>query len=169
MKEYSHIENLLERYYNAQTSETEEQQLKEFFNHKEVPAHLQTEKEMFLQLQVPEGLEERLIQQINQWEAQEHYKKKAHHRFLLQWISGIAASLLLLFGAGWYIYEPEPKHNQDTCTTPEEAYAYAEKALVMLSNALNKGMGKMEIIQETSEQIENNFFKHLNKLNEREI
>ena len=76
MKEYSHIENLLERYYNAQTSETEEQQLKEFFNHKEVPAHLQAEKEMFLQLQVPEGLEERLIQQINQWDAQEHYKKK---------------------------------------------------------------------------------------------
>ena len=53
--------------------------------------------------------------------------------------------------------------------SPSEAYAYAEKALVMLSNALNKGMGKMEIIQETSEQIENNFFKHLNKLNEREI
>ena len=59
MKDYSHIEALLERYYDAQTSEAEEQRLKDFFLHEEVPVHLQAEKEMFLQLQatdVPEGL-----------------------------------------------------------------------------------------------------------------
>jgi hypothetical protein len=33
MKEYSNIEELLERYYNAQTSEAEEQRLREYFIH----------------------------------------------------------------------------------------------------------------------------------------
>lgn len=168
MKEYSHIEDLLERYYNAQTSEAEEQRLKDFFAHEEVPDHLQAEKEMFQQLQVPEGLEERLSKQIDQWDNQEYRTLKRHRSFRLQWI-GIAASLLLLFGIGWHLYAPSPISRQDTCATPEEAYAQAEKALVMLSTALNKGMGKMKVIQKTSEQIENNFYKHLNKLNDAEI
>ena len=150
MKDYSHIEALLERYYDAQTSETEEQRLKDFFLHEEVPAHLQAEKEMFLQLQatdVPEGLEERLSQSIDRW-------GKKHRTLRLQWIGSIAASLLLLFGAGWYLQEPPRK---DTCATPEEAYAEAQKALVMFSTALNKGMKQMDALHETTERVEKIF------------
>ena len=150
MKDYSHIEALLERYYDAQTSEAEEQRLKDFFLHEEVPAHLQAEKEMFLQLQatdVPEGLEERLSQSIDRW-------GKKHRTLRLQWIGSIAASLLLLFGAGWYLQEPPRK---DTCATPEEAYAEAQKALVMFSTALNKGMRQMDALHETTERMEKIF------------
>ena len=146
MKDYSHIEALLERYYDAQTSEAEEQRLKDFFLHEEVPAHLQAEKEMFLQLQtsaVPEGLEERLSQSIDRW-------GKKHRTLRLQWIGSIAASLLLLFGAGWYLQKPPRK---DTCATPEEAYAEAQKALVMFSTALNKGMRQMDALHETTERV----------------
>ena len=150
MKDYSHIEALLERYYDAQTSEAEEQRLKDFFLHEEVPAHLQAEKEMFLQLQatdVPEGLEERLSQSIDRW-------GKKHRTLRLQWIGSIAASLLLLFGAGWYLQEPPRK---DTCATPEEAYIEAQKALVLFSTALNKGMKQMDVLQETTERVEKIF------------
>ena len=150
MKDYSHIEALLERYYDAQTSEAEEQRLKDFFLHEEVPVHLQAEKEMFLQLQatdVPEGLEERLSQSIDRW-------GKKHRTLRLQWIGSIAASLLLLFGAGWYLQEPPKK---DTCATPEEAYAEAQKALVMFSTALNKGMKQMDALHETTERVEKIF------------
>ena len=150
MKDYSHIEALLERYYDAQTSEAEEQRLKDFFLHEEVPAHLQAEKEMFLQLQatdVPEGLEERLSQSIDRW-------SKKRRTLRLQWIGSIAASLLLLFGAGWYLQEPPRK---DTCATPEEAYMEAQKALVLFSTALNKGMKQMDVLQETTERVEKIF------------
>lgn len=169
MKEYNHIEALLERYYNAQTSETEEQQLKDFFLHEEVPTHLQAEKEMFLQLQasdVPAGMEERLAQSIDQWDMQERRTIKRHRFLRLQWIGSIAASLLLLFGAGWYLQDSPRK---DTCATPEEAYAEAQRALVMFSTALNKGMKQMEIIQETTEKAEKNFYKQMNKLNHSEL
>ena len=151
MKDYSYIEALLERYYDAQTSEAEEQRLKDFFLHEEVPVHLQAEKEMFLQLQatdVPEGLEERLSQSIDRW-------GKKHRTLRLQWIGSIAASLLLLFGAGWYPQEDTPR--KDTCTTPEEAYDEAQKALVMFSTALNKGMKQMDALHETTERVEEIF------------
>ena len=151
MKDYSHIEALLERYYDAQTSEAEEQRLKDFFLHEEVPAHLQAEKEMFLQLQatdVPEGLEERLSQSIDRW-------GKKHRTLRLQWIGSIAASLLLLFGTGWYLQDDTPR--KDTCATPEEAYAEAQKALVMFSTALNKGMKQMDALHETTERVEKIF------------
>ena len=150
MKDYSHIEALLERYYDAQTSEAEEQRLKDFFLHEEVPAHLQAEKEMFLQLQVsavPEGIEERLSQSIDRW-------GKKQRTLRLQWIGSIAASLLLLFGAGWYLQDTPRK---DTCATPEEAYAEAQKALVMFSTALNKGMKQMDALHETTERMEKIF------------
>ena len=150
MKDYSHIEALLERYYDAQTSEAEEQRLKDFFLHEEVPAHLQAEKEMFLQLQatdVPEGLEERLSQSIDRWD-------KKHRTLRLQWIGSIAASLLLLFGAGWYLQDTPRK---DTCATPEEAYIEAQRALVMFSTALNKGMKQMDVLHETTERMEKIF------------
>lgn len=166
MKDYSHIEALLERYYQAQTSEAEEQRLKDFFSNEEVPPHLQAEKEMFLQLQasdVPKGLEEKLAQSIDRWDRAERLAFKRNRSIRLQWIGSIAASLLLLFGAGWYLQDSPRK---DTCATPEEAYAEAQKALVMFSTALNKGMEQMEAIQETAEKAEKNFYKHLNKLNQ---
>ena len=39
------INQLLERYYNAETTEAEEKELKRFFAEEEVPAHLLGEKE----------------------------------------------------------------------------------------------------------------------------
>ena len=167
MKEYRNIEELLERYYNAQTSEAEEQRLREYFIHEETPPHLQKEKEMFLQLQaakVPEGLEERLSKQIDQWAIQERFIPKSPPRRTLQWIGSIAASLLILFSIGWYFHTPQPR--KDTCATPEEAYIHTEKALMMFAQALNKGVKQMEVIQESTEKVERNIQKQLNKLND---
>ena len=165
MRDYNHIENLLERYNNAQTSELEEQELKDFFCYEEVPSHLQAEKEMFLQLQAtdaPEGMEERLGNLIDQWELSEQKNQKKHRIFRLQWIGSIAASLLLLIGMSWYMYEPSRK---DTCATPEEAYAHAEKALLLFSETLNKGLRPIEEMQKTNQSI----CKQINKLNNTEL
>lgn len=165
MKDYNHIERLLERFYNAETSEQEEQELKDFFHHGEVPPHLLAEKEMFLQLQAsdaPEGMEERLGNLIDQWELSEQKMQKKRRIFHLQWIGSIAASLLLVIGMSLYFHEPQRK---DTCATPEEAYAHAEKALVMFSEALNKGIRPIQDMEKTNENIR----KQINKLNNIEL
>jgi hypothetical protein len=167
MKEYRDIEDLLGCYYNALITEAEEQWLKDFFSHEDLPPHLQKEKEMSLQLQniqIPKGLEERLSKQIDQWATQERFVQKNPRRRTLQWIGSIAASLLILFSIGWYFHAPQPR--KDTCATPEEAYIHTEKALMMFAQALNKGVKQMEVIQESTEKVERNIQKQLNKLND---
>ena len=165
------INELLERYYNAQTTEAEEEELKRFFLEGEVPPQLANEKEMFLQLQsstddanVPEGLEERLSKAIDRWDSNEkpHRNKRILH---LQWLGSIAASLLIMLSFSWYLYNPTPSRT-DTCATPEEAYMEAQKALAHFSMALNKGMKQMETAQRTTESVEKNILKQLNKINE---
>lgn len=48
------IERLLTRYYDGETSETEEKELKRFFTEEDVPAHLLAEKEIFICIIVEE-------------------------------------------------------------------------------------------------------------------
>lgn len=173
MKDYKYIEDVLERYFDAQTNEAEEQYLKDFFFNEEVPPHLQSEKEMFLQLQaiqVPRGLEEKLNKQINQWEIQEHFAQKAKTSpwsFRLRWIGGIAASILILLSIGSFFQSPTPL--RDTCTTPEEAYIHTEKALLIFAHALNKGVKQIEVIQENTNKVEQTIQKQLHKLNNKEL
>ena len=45
--DYKYIEQLLERYWNCETSLEEEQILRSFFRQKEIPAHLLRYKTMF--------------------------------------------------------------------------------------------------------------------------
>jgi hypothetical protein len=110
-------------------------------------------------------LEERLSKQIDQWAIQERFITKRTQRRTLQWIGSIAASLLILFGMGWYFNDAQPSYRQDTCVTPEEAYVHTEKALMMFAQALNKGVKQMEAIQESTDKVERNIQKQLNKLN----
>lgn len=187
------IEKLLARYYDGETSEAEDRELKRFFTEEDVPAHLLAEKEIFMQLnaaahssdsgiaaiatrteeseapQIPEGLESRLSGMIDEWDTRERrvLKVKKHTRTLrLQWIGSIAASLLILFSVGMYLYKPyTPPTPQDTCATPEEAYAQAQKALIMLSTGLNKGVETVETLQETTTKIQENVNEQLNRIN----
>lgn len=169
------IEKLLARYYDGETNEAEEKELKHFFTEEDVPAHLLAEKEIFMQLaahpipEVPEGLECKLSGKIDEWNTREKrtLKVKRHtHTIRMQWIGSIAASLLILFSVGLYLYKPYSAPTpQDTCATPEEAYAQAQKALIMLSSSLNKGIEKVESVQETTEKIQENVNEQLNRIN----
>lgn len=175
------IEKLLARYYDGETSEAEDKELKRFFTEEDVPAHLLAEKRIFMQLAVfqgdeetgtppiPEGLESRLNNMIDEWDTRERrtLKVKKHTRTLrLQWIGSIAASLLILFSVGMYLYKPYTAPTpQDTCANPEEAYAQAQKALIMLSSSLNKGIEKVETVNETTGKIQENVNEQLNRIN----
>lgn len=170
------IEKLLARYYDGETSEAEEKELKRFFTEEDdIPAHLLAEKEIFMQLsarpapEVPEDLERRLNAKIDEWDTREKrtLKVKKHTRTIrMQWIGSIAASLLILFSVGGYLYKPySAPAPPDTCATPEEAYAQAQKALIILSTSLNKGIEKVESVQETTEKIQENVNEQLNRIN----
>ena len=160
------INKLLERYYEALTTEAEEEELRRFFAEGEVPAHLMGEKELFLQLQevsaevsTPEGLEERLATAIDCWAAQEEAERKRRSRiYRLRWMGGTAASIVVLLAFGWNLYEPA---RRDTCATPEEAYAEAHEALIQFAWALDKGTQQIAMVQSTTEKIEESISEYL--------
>lgn len=138
------IKELLNRFYEGQTTEEEERTLHRYFESDEVAPELAEEKAFFSQLPTAEGLEQRISRHIDQLAAQEKNTRRAHVR----WIAGIAASMLLLVSAGLYFgtNRPDPFY-QDTYDTPEEAYATTEKAITLLATNVNKGLKSIEQIK----------------------
>lgn len=151
------IESLLQRFYDGQTSPEEEQTLRRLLAQKELPKHLQADKEFFQQLSatpapdIPEGLEQRLSHLIDCMEKVQPSLSpdKSRSRFYrLLRIGSIAATVLLLLDLGLHCYirtsysrtptgRPTP---EDTCDTPEEAYAEAQKAFALFARTIDKGI-----------------------------
>ena len=100
---------LLDRFLSAETNEEEERQLQAFFNQN-----------------APKGLEERLSRQIDGWNRVEKTTQRRGRVVLMRWISGVAASLLILFGIAFMAY----RHTEQQ----------TERALTAFSETLNKGL-----------------------------
>ena len=116
---------------------------------------------------IPEGLEERLSNKIDEWEQNE---KQTTRHFLLpraMRYTAIAASFALVFGVGiHYLQNEEPMNlaEQDTYKDPVKAQQEAERALNMLAVNLNKGLGHLEKAKALSDKAENSLNKQLKAL-----
>lgn len=147
------IRQLLDRYYDGQTSECEEQVLKDYFLQDDVPPQWATDQRLFRQLygaDMPaiDGLEQRLSRQIDGWNRVEKTANRRTRTIGLRWIAGIAASLLLLFAIGLLVDRQQKQAQyavqQDTFDDPRDAYAETQKALMKFSESINKGLNKVE-------------------------
>ncbi len=147
------IRQLLDRYYDGQTSEREEQELKDYFLQDDVPPQWATDQRLFRQLYgadmpVIDGLEQRLSRQIDSWNRVEKTANRHARTIGLRWMAGIAASLLLLFAIGLLVDRQQKQAQyavqQDTFDDPRDAYAETQKALMMFSKSINKGLNKVE-------------------------
>lgn len=170
MKE-DEIRKLLERYYDGLTTQAEEQELKRFFTRTDTPQGLEAEARWFRQLEatrtapepdLPAGFSERLDSLIDQWNRAERPAEPVRPTIgirRLRWVAGIAAGLLLAvgFGLGWH----GASVPADTCATPEEAYAQAQRALTLLSETLNRGTQGMETLHLATHKVQTNLNKHL--------
>lgn len=146
------IRQLLDRYYDGQTSECEEQVLKDYFLQDDVPPQWATDQRLFRQLygaDMPavDGLEQRLSRQIDSWNRVEKTANRRTRTVGLRWIAGIAASLLL-FAIGLLVDRQQKQAQyavqQDTFDDPRDAYAETQKALRKFSESINKGLNKVE-------------------------
>jgi hypothetical protein len=175
------IKRLLERYYDAETSEEEELILKEYFRGKNVPEIFAEEKAVFDYYdslsaagEPSPGFEQKIIDSISDSGPEVNFNR-SKRTFLT--LSGIAAGLLILAGSYFFLLRNgQPK---DTFSDPKIAYAETMKILTNVSVKLNKGtqalstIGKMqEMTSKTIEDlarpaavIEENL-KPLNKLNQ---
>ncbi|WP_353778715.1 hypothetical protein [Winogradskyella sp. 3972H.M.0a.05] len=132
----NNIEQLLEKYENAETSIKEEQVLREYFSQDEVEPHLEPYRAMF---------------QYFQQTKQEHYTKDVplktnRTRRLYQWISVAAVAVLMV---GFYFQQPSEQEKQDALY----AYNQTKAALELLSSNFSGGKESMNLLSVASTNI----------------
>ncbi|EJG01707.1 MULTISPECIES: hypothetical protein [Flavobacterium] len=151
--ELNKIEDILEKYFQGETSIAEENQLKEYFSSPNVAQHLEQYKPMF-------GYFSQAREQKSTYEIPLQTKKRN-----VAWLS-IAASAVVLLGIGTYFFVSEKNETTavasqaelGTYDDPEEALKATQKALALLSNNVNVGIESVHYIKEY-EQSKNKIFK----------
>jgi len=143
------IEKLLAKYFEAETSIAEEKELKDYFASSDVAQHLEQYKPLF-----------GYALQAKQEQFTATIPLTTKKRKSVVWLS-VAASVAVLFGVGLFTYDsmstPEPQ-NLGTIDDPEVAFKETQKALAMISESVNKGIGSISYLNEY-EQSKNKIFK----------
>ncbi len=132
-----YIKNLLENYWNCETSDNEEQILKDFFARQDIPAELLPYKSLFkwqagqAQIATDIDFEKRILSRIQ--------PQKKGIRFSEHFYSfmKIAASILLFITFGTGIYT-QYKQNKEVIQSYSETFSEPEEALRETQAVLDK-------------------------------
>ena len=135
--ELNNIEQLLEKYFEGETSVAEEQQLKEYFNSEHVASHLEVHKPLFS-----------YFSQSKKDKMNFSSILPSKKRIYTLWI-GVAASLLFIVGIITFWDKPSAKQEDlGSFEDPEIAFRETQKALAMLSENVNVGIQSLEYVNE---------------------
>ena len=154
------IEILLEKYFEAETSIAEEQELKDYFNSSDVAPLLEQYKPLF-DYAVQAKQEQFSFAAFGfQPQVQATIPLNTIKRKSAVWFS-VAASVVVLLGIGLFTlnhYNQQKSEDYGTYSDPEIAFRETQKALAMISESVNKGIGSMNYLNEF-EQSKNRIFK----------
>lgn len=150
------IRLLLDKYYAGKTDFIEEVHIMEYLSQDDIPADMEADRELFDRLYgIAEahgttGIERRMARQAESWNRIERSTTRRERRLSLRWMSGIAASLLILTTVGMITIHndgnaqtAQEHDNGQTEYTKEEieqAKAVTELALTQFSRSMNKGL-----------------------------
>ena len=150
--ELDRIEKLIDKYFEGETSIAEEKELKNYFSSSDVAQHLEQYKSVF-----------GYFSQAQSQQCNATIPLKAKKRTNVAWLS-IAASVVILFGIGTFMYtktndKPSSQLSDlGTYDDPEVALAETQKALELVSEKINVGIGSVSYINEF-ERSKNRIFK----------
>ena len=144
------IENLIDKYFEGETSIVEENELKVYFSSTDVAQHLKQYQTIFGYFS--QAKEQQFTQEI---------PLQTKKRNVVLWLS-IAASVVVMLGVGTMMYFNNDKEEQFVACSPEDnpelALQQTEKALALVSEHLNTGIESVSYINEY-EQSKNRIFK----------
>lgn len=136
------IEDLIEKYFQGETSIAEENELRTYFSSSNVAQHLEQYKPIFSYFSLAK--EQQFTSEISPILGSRDEKRT------VKWLS-IAASVVVLLGIGTYSYYDVAVVNKSqdlgTYDDPEEAFRATQKALSLLSNNVNVGIESVQYIQ----------------------
>jgi hypothetical protein len=144
---FKEIEVLLEKFYEGGTTPAEERQLRDFFTREAVPPHLAIHADLFRfyeeagkeEIPGPE-FESRFLAAIDETPSIPMYSRRRQFFFL----SGIAATVLLLAGLVYTFRNDVFLHSSKNFTETEIAYQQAKDALTLVSANFNAGLDQVQ-------------------------
>jgi hypothetical protein len=156
------IEELLEKYWNCETSLEEEQQLRDFFRGTSIPASLIETAELFhfFEAEKIKSLNENFDAAVTK-QLRQRQEGKIISMVSFANIARIAAGILVVVVATYFIRQEVrksyPKEIQDTYSDPQLAFEETKKALMMISNTFGKAKheaGKIKMFNEAEKKIQ---------------
>lgn len=134
------VEQLLSKYWEGETSLSEEKQLQQFFSYGEVPAHLLVYRDLFVAQEIT--LNPDLGLDFDREVLDKIEVKENSTRWNFMRIAAVGL-ILIVMSIGLFKLDSttntQPIAQVDTFNDPEEALAETKKAFAMLSDAFNKG------------------------------
>ena len=161
------MEELLEKYYKGETSDQEEETLRQWMLKDDVPEEMKADHKLFSLLmaeksdtvKVPDGLDQRLNALIDHLEEQEDLtkedaneqpKKNRRLRHISLWASAVAACAVLIFGITALL---KPANYIREVDNPEEASMYINMAMSQFSKAIDSGHRQMNKVGNAFEKL----------------
>ena len=151
------IKQLLQIYFNGESSLEDERKLEAYFQSDEVAEELAEYAEFFggiseLTIAVDDStIEEDVMDFI----LENEHKEKTKYLGMWKMVTGIAASIIIVLG-GFLFYQQQQKPFNDTFENPEQAYAYAQQTLQFVSGKYSKGFAQFpnfEKLQKANEPL----------------
>ncbi len=140
------IHILLQKYFEAETTLDEENELITYFSSGEVDDTLKMYVPMFSGIRELSAEENpSLGDDLMNYILESEHKEKLHYRWMWQIVTGIAASVILvMLAVNFYSSQNQWK---DTFNNPDQAYAEASKTLEFVAGKYNKGLAQLKPIR----------------------
>lgn len=157
------IEELLNKYWNCETSLEEEQQLRTYFKENDIPQQFQETASLFRYFEASKSkslddksFDAAMIKKVE--------KPKSKVIRMIYNSMRIAAGIAVLVMAVWFVREevktpPEEEAMVDTYDDPKMAFEETKKALMMISRSFGqaeKQTQKVKVFHDAQEEIQKN-------------
>ncbi len=167
--ESTEIKQLLQKYFNGESSLEEDRTLESYFGGGDVEEYLRHYSEFFggkselskaindftstrskEEVETSLGIEDEVMNYI----LENEYADKTKYRQMWKIVTGIAAAVIIVLG-GFLFYQEQQKPFEDTYDNPDEAYTVAAQTLQYVGAKYNHGLaelsnfGKIEKASET--------------------
>lgn len=152
--DYKYIEQLLERYWQCETSLEEESILRAFFHQEDIPLHLLQYKKLFAyqqsqqEVKLGDDFDAKILSKIEK-PAVKARRLTSMNRFMPLFKAAAVVAVMLSLGTitqRSFFVEDKLDYNydtyKDTYNDPQVAYEQISSALMMISEGINKSQTK---------------------------
>ncbi|MBO3700510.1 hypothetical protein [Roseivirga sp. E12] len=137
---------LLEKYWEAETSQEDERELRSLIKEAQETDETEEVKALFdhfeseAKIELDESFDDAILELISE---EEETKVISISGYFKQYAS-IAAAVIVMAVSGYMFVQNQNQYtSEDTFETPEEAYAELKRQLLVVSNYMNKGNNTM--------------------------